>query len=135
VCKRAPHAPKVLDTADTSLERAISRKVAGHSIFRGDRLSRWGGFSVLTIEGLKAFQTRRRWRSPLLRARISQVSNEGFQIISGNRQEQFLANIIGGVLVISKQERNRREQRLDFLPDSSDILLFLAQNDVRVFHE
>jgi len=63
------------------------------------------------------------------------VSNEGFQIISGNRQEQFLANIIGGVLVISKQERNRREQRLDFLPDSSDILLFLAQNDVRVFHE
>lgn len=63
------------------------------------------------------------------------MSNEGFQIISGNRQEQFLANIIGGVLVISKQERNRREQRLDFLPDSSDILLFLAQNDVRVFHE
>jgi hypothetical protein len=63
------------------------------------------------------------------------VSNEGFQIISGNRQEQFLANIIGGVLVISKQERNRREQRLDFPPDSSELLLFLAQNDVRVFHE
>ena len=70
-----------------------------------------------------------------MRARISQVPNEGFQIISGNRQEQFLANIIGGVLVISKQERNRREQRLDFLPDSSEILLFLAQNDVRIFHE
>ena len=63
------------------------------------------------------------------------MPSEGFQIISGNRQEQFLANIIGGVFVISKQERNRREQRLDFLPDSSDILLFLAQNDVRIFHE
>jgi hypothetical protein len=63
------------------------------------------------------------------------VPNEGFQIISGNRQEQFLANIIGGVLVISKQEGNCREQRLDFLPDSSEILLFLAQNDVRIFHE
>jgi hypothetical protein len=70
-----------------------------------------------------------------LRTRISQVPSDGFQIISGNRQEQFLANIIGGVLVISKQERNRREQRLDFLPDSSEILLFLAQNDVRIFHE
>ena len=73
-------------------------------------------------------------RSPLLRARISQVPNKGFQIISGTRQEQFLHNIIGGVLVISKQW-NRREQRLDFLPDSGDILLFLAQNDVRIFHE
>jgi hypothetical protein len=42
----------VLDTADTLLEMAISREVAGHSIFRGDTLSRWGRFSVLTIEGI-----------------------------------------------------------------------------------
>lgn len=94
-------------------------------------LSRWDRFSVLTIE---AFQTRRRWQSPLLRTRISQMPNEGFQILLGNRQEQFLHNIIGRVLIISKQW-NRREQRLDFLPDSIDILLFLAQNDVRIFHE
>jgi hypothetical protein len=33
---------------------AISRQLAGHSIFRGDTLSRWDRFSVLTIE---AFQT------------------------------------------------------------------------------
>jgi hypothetical protein len=105
--------------------------LAGHSIFRGDTLSRWDWFSVLTIE---VFQARRRWRSPLLRARISQVPSEGFQIISGTRQEQILHNIIGRILVISKQ-RNRREQRLDFLLDSGDILLFLAQNDVRIFHE
>jgi hypothetical protein len=118
-------------TSGLSRSTAISRQLAGHSIFRGDKLSRWDWFSVLTIE---AFQTRRRWRSTLLRARVSQVPDEGFQIISGTRQEQFLHNIIGGVLLISKQ-RNRCEQRLDFLPDSSDILLFLAQNDVRIFHE
>jgi hypothetical protein len=108
---------------------AISRQLAGRSIFRGDTLSRWDCFSVRTIE---AFQTRRRWRSPLLQARISQVLNEGFQLISGTCQEQFLHNIIGGVFVI--KQRNRREERLDFLPDSGDILLFFAQNDVRIFH-
>ena len=60
------------------------------------------------------------------------MPNEGFQIISGTRQEQFLHNIIGGVII---KQRNRCEQRLDFLPDSGDILLFLAQNVVRILHE
>jgi hypothetical protein len=50
---RAPRAPKVLDTADTLLEMAISREAAGHSIFRGDTLRAAGvGFRVLTIEGI-----------------------------------------------------------------------------------
>ena len=60
------------------------------------------------------------------------MPDEGFQIISGTRQEQFLHNTIGGVII---KQRNRREQRLDFLPDSGDILLFLAQNVVRILHE
>jgi hypothetical protein len=107
--------------------------------------SRWDWFSVLAIE---VFQTRHVADGGLtaLRARISQVPEEGFQLshtfvgrihwFSGNSQEQFVHNIIGisgGGSVISKQW-NYCAQRLNLFADPLDILLFLAQNFIGIFH-
>jgi hypothetical protein len=54
----------------------------------------------------------------------------------GSGHEQFVHNIIGiisGGSVISKQ-RNYCAQRLNLFADPLDILLFLAQNFIGIFH-
>lgn len=74
-----------------------------------------------------------------LRARSSQVPGEGFQLsntFAGSSYEQFVHNIIGisgGGSVISKQW-NYCAQGLNLFADALDILLFLAQNFIGIFH-
>ena len=51
-----------------------------------------------------------------------------------NRTCQVCLEFVPREGAINKQ-RNYRKQCPDFFPDSRDLLLFLPQNDVRIFHE
>jgi hypothetical protein len=125
-------------------EMVIFRGLADHSIDKGKACRPMGQFSVVTIE---VFQTRYvpKERSLLFGLGRSQVPDKGvveFQLsqivvgkinwCSGESQEQFVHNIEAGLVICN--QRNHCEQRLNFFAEPREILLFLSQDAMKIFH-